>query len=218
MSTSSVFRKRFHVVALLVGIIVALVALPPSGTQAAPQPVTFAVAGGQIAFAGQTVAVPAGGTLIGTWDDTTGAFSGDLVIGRTTLPVDASIANLGTINLTFDVSASKVTGTVPADGSPGTLSSTFSFVVSAVEPLPLTCELGPINFELAATLSDGTITANQSGFQVPVLPATPTCGIAQAASGLLGLPSTASSVELVFVREGSPAAARAVTGTPLFTG
>jgi hypothetical protein len=211
-------HRSIRVMAAALGVLATLVVLPAPTTGAAPQPVTFTIAGGQISFAGQTVNLPGGGKLTGTWDEVTGEFSGDVTIGRTTLPVDASLANLGTINLTIDVSATRVSGTVPADGSPGSLASTFSFVVSAVEPLPLTCDLGPIAFQLTATLSDGTITASQSGFEVPVLPASPTCGIAQAASGLLGLPSTASAVELVFTLDGSPAAARVVSGTPLFTG
>jgi hypothetical protein len=210
-------RGRAGASAVTLGVVMALLVGPAVPTSAAPQPVSFSISGGQLSFAGQTVSLPPGGQLSGTWDEATGAFSGDLVLGRTTLPVDASVANLGTINLTFDVSATRVTGTVPADGSPGSLASSFTFVISATEPLPLTCDLGPIAFELSASLSDGTITASQSGFEVPVLVATPTCGIAQAASSLLGLPSTDSSVELVFVRD-TAGAAPAVTSAPLFTG
>lgn len=200
-------------------IIVAIVAIPLAPSGAAPEPVNFTATGGQISFAGQTVAIPPGGVLSGEWDAATGAFNGALSVGVLNLPIDASIANLGTINLTFDVRPGPVSGTIPADGSPGTLSSDFNVVISGTEPLAFTCSLGPISFNLAASLSGDTIAASESGFTVPVLPVTETCGVASVASGLLGLPSTDSYAELTFARSGATTAAPVqVTGQPLFTG
>jgi hypothetical protein len=205
--------RALAVVALAAGALVA----PVTSSGAAPEPISFTVTGGQIAFAGQSVDIPPGGVLSGTWDAVTGTFNGSLTFGQLTLPVDASAANLGVIDLTFDVQPGPVTGTVPADGSPGTLSSDFNITITAVTPLPFTCSLGPISFNLTATLSGTTLNASQDGFVVPVLPASDTCGVASAASGLLGLPSSDSSASLSF-RLNSGAAPAAVTGSPLFTG
>lgn len=210
--------RALAVVAIATGVVVA----PVTSTSAAPEPVSFTVTGGQIAFAGQSVDIPPGGVLSGTWDAATGAFSGSLTVSQLTLPVDASAANLGVIDLTFDVQPGPVTGTVPADGSPGTLSSDFNITITAVAPLAFTCSLGPISFNLTSTLSGDTLTASQDGFVVPVLPASDTCGVAAAASGLLGLPSTDSSATLTFALNAGAAPAGpapvVVTGTPLFTG
>lgn len=200
-------------------IVLAFVAAPVAPSGAAPEPVTFIASGGQITFAGQSVAIPPGGLLSGEWDAATGAFNGSLGVGVLNLPVDASIANLGIINLTFDVRPGPVTGTIPADGSPGTLSSDFTVVISGTVPLEFNCTLGPVSFNLATTLSGDNITASEAGFTVPVLAVTETCGVASVASGLLGLPSTDSSAELTFTRAAAGTAAPVqVTGQPLFTG
>lgn len=208
--------------AVAAALVLAVVAAPLSPSGAAVENVNFTASGGQITFAGQTAAIPPGGVLSGQWDPTSGSFNGSLSVGVLNLPVDASLANLGTINLTFDVRPGPVSGTIPADGSTGTLSSDFNVTIIGTEPLAFSCSLGPISFNLAASLSGGTLSATQSGFTVPPVPVTETCGVATLANGLLGLPSTDSFAELSFTQGPSspagPAAVPQVTGQPLFTG
>jgi hypothetical protein len=193
--------KRLLAAAGVAGFGVAAIAGAGSAG-AASVPVTFNVTGGSLTIGAQVLDFPAGASFSGTWDDETGALSGNLTVPPFSLtepvPVTITVTQVGT-----------ATGNVnPATGQ-GTLSITLNIGLSS-DLLPPGCGIDGIVINLSTSgvggaplnFDTGAMSMVGSGFNVP---ASAGCGdVGFLVNTLLGLPTTATGILLNLQQPSGP--------------
>lgn len=224
-------RSRTVRAAVVAGVM-ALLLGPAAAAQAAVVPVNFNLVEGLLDIGGTAIAIPAAGaTLSGDWDNETGDFNGALVIPAFSTEVDAGLG--APITLDVVITATPVVGTVPPDGTDGSVTTALTVNVG-VTLLGAACSLGPVNLVLITTLGEDAagdiiLEAFQQGFTIPAAVCTQS-SFDSLVNGALGLPTTSTFIELLAVLGDSPApeptpeptpepeAEPAVAATPKFTG
>lgn len=231
---TKVNRSRSLRAAVVAGVM-ALLLGPAAAAQAAVVPVNFNLTGGTLVVGSLSLPFPTtGASLSGDWDDETGDFTGTLNVPTFTVPVEPIPGTVVNANITL--SATPVVGTVPPDQTVGSVSTSLTVAV-AVPPLA-DCSLGPIALELETSLAEVegaiTLTATGAGFTIPAGTCVPDSFTALV-NGALGLPTSATSVELIGVLGEAPppapepepvtpaeaeeiVVAEAVAAAPRFTG
>jgi hypothetical protein len=196
-------RSRTVRAAVVAGVM-ALLLGPAGAAQAAVVPVSFTISGGILGIGAVDIPLPGGGTIAGDWDDVTGDFTGALTIAPFVVPASDDVP----LELTVSITATPLVGTVPPDGTVGTVTTELTATINALGGV-LVCNVGPIALELSTTLVEEagvvTLVATDAGFTVPAVVATAACALADTVNGVLGLPTSDSSLELTAVLGGAPA-------------
>jgi hypothetical protein len=170
----------------------AMALLIGAGTaQAATQRVYFTLSGGTITLGALgTVDIPASPTsaLDGQWDAATGEFSGSLAVDP--IPITDPIP------ATAFLLAGPVTGTVPADGSPGSVSVNLTIRLEALGQVCL-LELGALQLETLLDANSGILLAGNDSFNIPAVGDNGgACSLASTINGLVPLPLQGAALEL----------------------
>lgn len=177
---------------------------------AAPVPVTFQVTGGSLSIGTETLPFPDGSSFSGTWDDETGALSGNLTVPQFSIDITDPLP------LTIGIQISQVgaaTGNISPETGAGTLNITLN-VSLLNDLLPAGCGIQGITLSLSTSAAGGSplnfetgaLALGGSEFEVP---AASGCGelagidLDEAVSGALGLPTNETSVVLQLQGEGS---------------
>ena len=195
--------------AAVVAGVMALLLGPAAAAQAAVVPVNFNLTGGLLTIGSLPVEIPAtGATIAGDWDNESGDFTGALTIPGFSVDLPAATSGLPLdVALAVTIDAGPVVGTVPPDGSVGSVTTSLTVGVG-VELLGLTCSLGPVNLTLDTSLAevgaDIVLTVTGSGFTVPVAVCSdPSLG--GLVNDALALPTSETGIELIAVLGDSPA-------------
>lgn len=121
---------------------------------AATRDVEYALVAGTVTVGSNDYVLPAATSLVGTWDDATGAF--DAVFTSDVVASTQEVVSpiVGTINLTYQfVATENVTGTIdPATGL-GTLGTTFNVVVTLQQLTPTASPDAPIVLDQICTIA-----------------------------------------------------------------
>ena len=215
--------------------------VPMTGANAADQSLAFTNTAGSVTVGSlPSITVPAGDAgLAGTWDDSTGAFTGSMQFNAITIAANPPAVPVDVVITLANNGANNVTGTI--NPTTGTAALTASMILTIQIPsLAATCStsafdvtlvddgdpLAPLPFDPAEDYAMGL----QGSFTVPAFGSD--CALAAAINVAVGLPAS-GSLSLSLVR-GTPAppttpttpttsatattAAPAATTTPRFTG
>ena len=188
----------------------AMALLIGAGTaQAATQRVYFTLAGGQLTLGTLgTVAIPASTTsaLDGQWDADTGEFNGTLAVDP--IPITDPIP------ATAFLIAGPVTGTVPADGTPGSVAVNLTIRLEALSQVCL-LELGALQLDTVLDASTGVLAASNGSFNIPAVGDNEgACSLASTINGLVPLPLQGASLQLGFVAAEPPPEPTTTTVAP----
>jgi len=171
---------------------------PAAAFNAAEVEIEYALASGSLVIGSTPIPIPSGAAdLTGNWDSESGALDATLAFNPFTVDL-AELLPGASGNVT--ITGGAITGTVPPDGTPGAVSTSITVgleVLLGGNPLAV-CSIGPVALELRAELLEegATIKATGAGFNVPAATGGALCDTANLA---LGLPTSDSSAELVFV-------------------
>lgn len=199
---TKVNRSRSLRAAVVAGVM-ALLLGPAAAAQAAVVNVNFNITGGELVIGALPVEIPAAGaTLAGTWDDETGAFDGTLNIPAFNVSLDPATSGLPiAVDLAITITTTPVVGTVPPDGTEGSVTTSLSVNVN-VAALTAACDLGPISLELTTTLveeaGDVILVATATGFQIPAAVCS-NPSFDALVNPALGLPTSETSIGLTGV-------------------
>lgn len=192
--------RPVRVLGVLSLAVASFLVLPGSASSAAPTSVSVPISGAVMTVNGTATNFPAapGAVLSGTYDPSTGAFSGNLVIpglGQT------GTTSLGAgFSLNIAPFTAPVTGTIPQSGS-GTLGSVgWSVDVGLTGPTFVisgcSVTIAPMTFATTFDSAAGTLALTATGYSIPAATCTGGPIDESDVNSVLAIPTTATELVL----------------------